>query len=77
MADSTSTPKRAARARTGSKRRQKGNPPKKPRRPSKIHTAKASVERFLEREAGGVDAYLDELDDRSPLRRTSPEPAAD
>lgn len=53
MADSTSTPKRAARARTGSKRRQKGNPPKKPGRPSKIHTAKASVERFLELIAEG------------------------
>ena len=28
-----------------------------------------AVERFLERESGGVDAYLDELDERSPLRR--------
>jgi len=27
-----------------------------------------AVERFLEREAGGVDAYLDELTERSPLR---------
>jgi uncharacterized protein len=27
-----------------------------------------AVERFLEREAGGVDAYLDELNERSPLR---------
>jgi predicted N-acyltransferase len=27
-----------------------------------------AVERFLEREADGVDAYLDELDERSPLR---------
>lgn len=36
-----------------------------------------AIERFLEREAGGVDAYLDELDERSPLRRTAPEPAAD
>ena len=27
-----------------------------------------AVERFLEREAGGVDAYLDELDERSPMR---------
>ncbi len=27
-----------------------------------------AVARFLEREAGGVDAYLDELDERSPLR---------
>jgi predicted N-acyltransferase len=34
-----------------------------------------AVERFLEREAGGVDAYLDELDERSPLRRAGPEPA--
>jgi predicted N-acyltransferase len=31
-----------------------------------------AVERFLERESGGVDAYLDELDERSPLRRTAP-----
>jgi len=36
-----------------------------------------AVERFLEREAGGVDAYLDELDERSPLRRTAPESDAD
>lgn len=34
-----------------------------------------AVARFLEREAGGVDAYLDELDERSPLRRPV-EPAA-
>lgn len=27
-----------------------------------------AVQRFLDREAGGVDAYLDELNDRSPLR---------
>lgn len=27
-----------------------------------------AVERFLEREAGGVDAYLDELAERSPMR---------
>jgi predicted N-acyltransferase len=27
-----------------------------------------AVERFLQREAGGIDAYLDELDERSPLR---------
>jgi predicted N-acyltransferase len=27
-----------------------------------------AIERFLEREAGGVDAYLDELTERSPLR---------
>jgi predicted N-acyltransferase len=31
-----------------------------------------AVERFLERESGGVDAYLDELDERSPLRRDAP-----
>ncbi|MCX7229505.1 MAG: GNAT family N-acetyltransferase [Burkholderiales bacterium] len=38
-----------------------------------------AVERFLEREAGGVDAYLDELDERSPLRRAglAPSPDAD
>jgi predicted N-acyltransferase len=36
-----------------------------------------AIQRFLEREAGGIDAYLDELDERSPLRRTAPEPAAD
>jgi hypothetical protein len=36
-----------------------------------------AVERFLEREAGGVDAYLDELDERSPLRRATPDPGAD
>ncbi len=35
-----------------------------------------AVERFLEREAGGVDAYLDELDDRSPLRRAEPSPSS-
>jgi uncharacterized protein len=28
-----------------------------------------AVERFLEREAGGIDAYLDELDEHSPFRR--------
>jgi predicted N-acyltransferase len=33
-----------------------------------------AVERFLEREAGGVDAYLDELSDRSPLRGASAGP---
>jgi hypothetical protein len=38
-----------------------------------------AVERFLEREAGGIDAYLDELDERSPLRRagTASPPDAD
>jgi len=28
-----------------------------------------AVQRFLERESGGIDAYLDELNDRSPIRR--------
>lgn len=36
-----------------------------------------AVERFLEREAGGIDAYLDELDERSPLKRAGPAPDAD
>jgi predicted N-acyltransferase len=31
-----------------------------------------AVERFLEREADGVDAYLDELDERSPMRARAP-----
>lgn len=29
-----------------------------------------AVERFLERERGGIDAYLDELQERSPLKAT-------
>ena len=29
-----------------------------------------AIERFLEREGGGIDDYLDELNDRSPFRRT-------
>ena len=34
-----------------------------------------AVERFLERETGGIDAYLDELNERMPFRRrTPPEP---
>ncbi|HYF58335.1 MAG TPA: GNAT family N-acetyltransferase [Burkholderiaceae bacterium] len=33
-----------------------------------------AVERFLQAEAGGIDAYLDELDERSPLR-AAPDPA--
>lgn len=28
-----------------------------------------AVERFLEQEAGGIDAYIDELDERNPFRR--------
>ena len=31
-----------------------------------------AVQRFLERESGGIDAYLDELDERSPLRPPAP-----
>jgi predicted N-acyltransferase len=33
-----------------------------------------AVERYLAREAGGIDAYLDELDERSALRRPGSEP---
>ena len=29
---------------------------------------RTSMERFLEREAGGIDAYLDELNERTPFR---------
>ena len=28
-----------------------------------------AVEKFLEREAGGIDDYIDELNDRSPFKR--------
>jgi hypothetical protein len=34
-----------------------------------------AVQRFLERESGGIDAYLDELDERSPLRPPAPRDA--
>ena len=30
-----------------------------------------AVERFLEREAGGIDDYIDELNDRNPFRTGS------
>jgi len=30
-----------------------------------------AVERFLEREAGGIDYYMDELNERNPFRRTT------
>ncbi|MEG1329200.1 MAG: peptidogalycan biosysnthesis protein, partial [Janthinobacterium sp.] len=31
-----------------------------------------AVQRFLERERGGIDAYLDELNEHSPFRSASP-----
>ena len=31
-----------------------------------------AVERFLEREAGGIDDYIDELNDRSPFKEAGP-----
>jgi predicted N-acyltransferase len=33
-----------------------------------------AIERFLEREAGGIDSYIDELNDRNPFRRGSVPP---
>jgi hypothetical protein len=35
-----------------------------------------AVERFLEREAGGIDDYMDELNERTPFRQRAPDPGA-